>query len=207
MVHCGWFLYSLMYFGMLVLAFITLSLGTVGYYSCQYFNASMTNSTQYQKIGQKYSQNVFNRLDVCILGDGNVLKKFNINNEMKTVTDLFTNITAYFDYDNPSSSNYIDLAISTSKIQGWMTAMQKYRLGVYVDSRPQQTTNDNPNYAISQLNLYSNTGGGVPTCSKDRWVFDSANCTDPNEQTYYANNTLAHGQELSNTSVICISLN
>lgn len=137
MVHCGWFLYSLMYFGMLVLAFITLSLGTVGYYSCQYFNASMTNSTSYQKIGEKYSQNVFNRLDVCILGDGNVLKKFNINNEMKTVTDLFTNITSYFDYDNPSSSNYIDLAISTVKIQGWITAMENYRLGVYVDSRSQ----------------------------------------------------------------------
>lgn len=56
---------------------------------------------------------------------------------MKTVTDLFTNITAYFDYDNPSSSNYIDLAISTGKIQGWITAMENYRLGVYVDSRPQ----------------------------------------------------------------------
>lgn len=80
---------------------------------------------------------MFNRLDVCILGDGNVLKKFNIDNEMKTVTDLFTNISTYFDYDNPSSSNYIDLAISSGKIQGWINAIENYRLGVYIDSRPQ----------------------------------------------------------------------
>lgn len=39
---------------------------------------------------------------------------------MKTVTDIFTNITAYFDYDNPSSTNYINLAISTNKIQIWI---------------------------------------------------------------------------------------
>lgn len=125
MVHCGWFLYSLMYFGVLVLAFVTLSMGTVGYYSCQYFNQSMGNSTEYNRIGDKYSQNIFNRLDICIVknGDGNVLKKFNINNEMKTVTDLFTNISQYFDYDNPSSANYIDLAISSNKIQGWIAAI------------------------------------------------------------------------------------
>lgn len=42
---------------------------------------------------------------------------------MKTVTDLFTNITAYFDYDNPSSSNYVDLSISTNKINGWIDAI------------------------------------------------------------------------------------
>lgn len=99
---------------------------------------------------------------------------------MKTVTDLFTNISAYFDYDNPSSANYIDLSISTGKISGWMNAIDKYRRGVFVDSRAQETTNDNPNYAINQLNLYTNTGGGVPTCSKDRWVFDAENCTDGN---------------------------
>lgn len=80
MVHCGWFLYSLMYFGMLVLAFITISMGTVGYYSCMYYNSSMYNDTMYSKIGEAYAQNIFVKLDVCILGDGDVLTKFNIHN-------------------------------------------------------------------------------------------------------------------------------
>ena len=52
-------------------------------------------------------------------------------------------------------------------------------MGIFVDSNPIQTNEDNPNYSLEQLNLYSNTGGGVPTCTKDRWVFDIANCTDP----------------------------
>lgn len=92
---------------------------------------------------------------------------------MTVVMDLFTNISAYYDYDNPSSANYVDLDISTGKIQGWINAIEKYRLGVYIDSRDEEKTNDNPNEAIKQLNLYSNEGGGVPTCSRDRWVFDS----------------------------------
>lgn len=54
---------------------------------------------------------------------------------MRTVTDVFTNIQTYYDYDNPSSTNYIDLDISLSRLSGWIAAIENYRLGVYVDSR------------------------------------------------------------------------
>lgn len=97
---------------------------------------------------------------------------------MQTVTDVFSNIETLYDYMNTQSSNYIDLAISPGKVTGWISAIDNYRLGVYIDSQPAQTTNDNPNYAINQLNLYSNTGGGLTTGSKDRWVWDASNCTN-----------------------------
>jgi hypothetical protein len=53
---------------------------------------------------------------------------------MRTVTDVFTNITTYFDQDSPTSSNYINLNLSTGKISGWIAAMENYRLGVFIDS-------------------------------------------------------------------------
>lgn len=124
MVHFGWFFYSLLYFGMLVIGYVTLSLGTAGYYSCIYFNESMHNSSAYSRIGKAYAQNIFVKLDVCILGDGDALKKFNINNEMRVVKDLFTNISTYFDQDSSTSSNYIDLNISLNRIQGWIDAIK-----------------------------------------------------------------------------------
>ena len=34
MVHCGWIIYGLMYFGVLVLAYVTMGLGEVGYAAC-----------------------------------------------------------------------------------------------------------------------------------------------------------------------------
>ena len=108
---------------------------------------------------------------MCILGDGNSLKKFNIEDEMRTVTEVFTNIQAYYDYDNPSSVNYVDLDISTSRISGWVSAIEKYRLGAYIDARPEETNDDNLNYAINVLNGFSNPSSGG--CSKDKWVFDS----------------------------------
>ena len=61
-----------------------------------------------------------------------------------------------------------------------MTTLEKYRDGIYVDYNETVTTDDNPNYAINKLNLYTKGGAGVPVCAKDRWVFDSTNCTNPN---------------------------
>jgi len=124
---------------------------------------------------------------------------------MDTVTSLFTNIQTYQDYTNTLSTNYVNLAISTGKISGWMNAINNYKKGVYVDTNPAITSSDNPNYAIGQLNLYTYQGGGVATGSKDVWVWDSANCTDPTQITYIA--TAGLGTGLSTSNVTCISFN
>lgn len=70
-----------------------------------------------------------------------------------------------------------------------------------------QTNDDNPNYAIKELNKYTNTGGGVPTCSKDVWVFDIANCTNTTGQDTYHTNDSTNGAYLNPNKVQCISLN
>lgn len=68
--------------------------------------------------------------------------------------------------------------------------MEKYRLGIFKDSNPSLTTDDNPLYALANLNKntkyhYSN-GSRNPNCPRDVWVFDSNNCTDPDAETYSA---------------------
>lgn len=97
---------------------------------------------------------------------------------MGTVTNLFELIKKYYDYENQMSTSYIDKKISTGKIASWMLTVQNYKKGIYIDYDPTVTTDDNPNYSINRLNSY--TKGGIPTCSKDRWVFDKSNCTIPN---------------------------
>jgi hypothetical protein len=42
---------------------------------------------------------------------------------MQTVSQVFTSISTYNDYQNPTGVNYIDLNISINKINGWITAM------------------------------------------------------------------------------------
>ncbi len=83
--------------------------------------------------------------------------------------------------------------------------MENYRLGIYIDYDPAVTNNDNPNYAIGQLNTYTYTGSGVTTGSKDVWVFDKVNCTDPNQALYTV--TSSPGTTLSTSQVTCISFN
>lgn len=146
------------------------------------------------------------RVDVCVFGNGDALSKFSLDKEMNTVESLFTNIQTYFDYTNTVSSNYVDLSISTNKITGWISAMENYRLGIYIDYDPAVTSNDNPNYAIAQLNTYTYTGSGVPTGSMDVWVFDKTNCTNPNQHIYSAP-TGSLGTTLSTSYVTCISFN
>lgn len=124
---------------------------------------------------------------------------------MNTVESLFTNIQTYFDYTNTVSSNYVDLSISTNKLTGWISAIENYRLGIYIDYDPAVTNSDNPNYAIGKLNTYTYTGSGVPTGSKDVWVFDKVNCSDPNQLIYTSSTTM--GTTLSTAQVTCMSFN
>ena len=126
---------------------------------------------------------------------------------MGTVTNLFSLIQRYYDYENEMSTNYIDKNISTGKLSNWMSTVRNYQQGVYVDFDEMITTDDNPNYAINRLNLYTKGGAGVPVCAKDRWVFDKTTCTLPNE-TIYMTGTDANGVALETTNTsICISFN
>jgi hypothetical protein len=59
--------------------------------------------------------------------------------------------------------------------------MSNYKQGIFKDSPENQLNNDNPNYAIKQLNLFTNGGGGVPTCATDVWTFDATNCTNSSQ--------------------------
>lgn len=83
---------------------------------------------------------------------------------------------------------FIDKSKSVTKIQGWIDAMEKYRLGIYIDSNPNLTTDDNPNYSLSSLNkwakYYYPNGTRNTNCPRDVWVFDSTNCTDPDAEIY-----------------------
>lgn len=123
---------------------------------------------------------------------------------MGTVTKLFTNIQTFYDYTNTVSKNYVNTAISTGKISAWMSTINKYKQGIYVDYDPAATSDDNPNYAIASLNLYTYQGGGMATGSKDVWVWDKTNCSS-NMVIYNA--TAFDGTTLSTTNVTCISFN
>lgn len=110
---------------------------------------------------------------------------------MDTVTKVFTNIQLYYDYENNQSVRFISKTNSVNKIQGWIDAMEKYRIGVYNDSDKALTTDDN--YLYSLDNLVKNTkyhypnGTLHPGCPRDVWVLDSVNCSDPSGEVYRSN--------------------
>lgn len=204
-MHLGWTIYGWCYIGLILVTYYLLSVGSISYNFCSYFESMLTVQLSYNKLGESYTQNMFTRLDVCLFGNGNAMEKFSVAKEMETVTTLFTNIQTYYDYTNSISTNYVNTGISTGKISGWMTAVNNYKLGIYVDTDPAITSSDNPNYAIKQLNLYTYQGGGVATGSKDVWVWDKLNCTDPTYTVYSAG--VSPGVALSTSSVTCISFN
>lgn len=73
MVHLGWTIYGFTYIGVIVVAFIGLSMGSISYGFCQYFHEMLTVQVSYNKLGESYTQNMFTRLDVCIFGNGNAM--------------------------------------------------------------------------------------------------------------------------------------
>ena len=100
---------------------------------------------------------------------------------MLTVSNIFTNINKFNDYDDSTSNNYIDVSLSSQKILDWNTTINNYRLGVLKDVNNLVSNDDNPLIALAKMNSYSNeyAGATFPHCSKDRWVYDVSDCTDP----------------------------
>jgi len=62
---------------------------------------------------------------------------------MTTVSNLFTNINTFNDYDDSTSPNYVDTSLSSQKILDWNTSINNYRLGITKDTNPLISNNDN----------------------------------------------------------------
>jgi hypothetical protein len=58
-----------------------------------------------------------------------------------------------------------------------MSVIRRYQKGIFLDYNQSITTDDNPNYSLKRLALYTKNGTGFPICAKDHWVFDATNCT------------------------------
>lgn len=106
---------------------------------------------------------------------------------------------------------YVDLTASTTKILGWMNAMNQYALGIYDDADSSVLTEANPNVAIANLNLLTlsyNTTSTDNVCANDLWVFDSTNCSNSASESLYVPSTdNTNGLYFPPTGSLCISLN
>ena len=99
---------------------------------------------------------------------------------MGTVSDLFLNVQTFLNMQSAGNAQYVSLAVATTKILGWMTAITKYGQGIYLDSQPGVTDNSNPYIALANLNRHTlshNSTGVNTSCANDLWVFDSTNCS------------------------------
>jgi len=63
---------------------------------------------------------------------------------MKTVEDLFVNTQNFLDMQTVGNTKYVDMTIVAGKLLGWMTAMNQYGSGIYIDADSAVVTEDNP---------------------------------------------------------------
>ena len=215
MVVSGWGLLGLQYFGVLVVLIGFLVVGGVSYVFCQYFGSVIANPTVFSSYSLETGANSYNHLfqymDVCFFGDGDILRKFGLSNEMGTVAELFDNVQTYLNMQTVGNAQYVSLAASPTRILGWMTAMTKYGQGVYNDAAPGVVDESDPYNALNGLNLRtlaSNSTGVNTTCANDFWVFDATNCTNgATEALYTPSNDNTNGLYFPPTGSLCIPLN
>lgn len=51
MVHLGWAIYGISYVGVIAVAFFVVSVGSISYNFCRYFNEMLTEQVSYNKLG------------------------------------------------------------------------------------------------------------------------------------------------------------
>jgi hypothetical protein len=204
MVHLGWGILGIMYFGVLGMTYIFLPVGSIGIDMCKVYQQTLNNQSYYSKWGQHYSQNLLTKLDVCVNGNGSILGAFNSLDEMNTVSGMFSKIATYNQMVNTSSSTYVNLANSTSRITAWSATVANYREGKFDDSLPGDSSLNNPYNSLYSLNGFTTRGTGAMNCTQDLWVYDEVNCTAG--MAVYTPGTLVQGTYLQTTPV-CFSFN
>jgi hypothetical protein len=137
------------------------------------------------------------------------MSEFNIKQDTMTVSQLYSEIETFINMRDSSKTQYIDMTYSTNKISSWMTAMDQYKLGIYVDANSGLTTEDNPQIALAGMNKYTNNGtsGSPPSCTNDFWVFDSTNCTHAATESLYVSDATTSGITFASSGSLCISFN
>lgn len=84
------------------------------------------------------------------------------------------------DMQTVGNIKYVDMTIVAGKLLGWMTAMNQYGSGIYVDADSGVISEDNPYVSLDHMNLLTlkyNSTGTLNVCANDLWVFDSTNCS------------------------------
>lgn len=71
---------------------------------------------------------------------------------MGTVSNIFTNINTFNNYENSTNTNYVNEQLSRQKILTWNTTVNNYRLGITKDVDPLLSTDDSPTVALGKMN-------------------------------------------------------
>jgi hypothetical protein len=205
-----------MYFAVLGVLFILLTVGGLSYSFCEYFGGIIGTRAGYlDYVAASASASNFNKffgyLDVCFFQDGNILKKFELAQEMKSVADVFTNSQTFLNMQTFGNSLYVDTSVAPTKVIDWTTTVNDYGLGIPYDAYPGDNSEDNPFVSLANFNLRTNRNstGVNTTCANDRWVFDVASCSSSNasETLFTPTASLSTGLFIPPTGTLCISLN
>lgn len=176
-VHLGWILYGLLYFGIVVLCYAFFVVGGISFAFCQFYGGVVSSKAQLDAYRFNSKATPYNRLfqilDPCFFGNGNISRSFDITSEVTTITSLYTEIDTFVNSQDSSKATYVNLEDPIDRITGWSEAMEKYRLGIYVDALP-SLSEDNPYTCLANMNKVTSgsASAGVPTCTLDTWVFD-----------------------------------
>jgi hypothetical protein len=139
LVYGGWVLLGLMYFAVLGVLFLFLTVGGLSYSFCEYFGEIIGTRTGYVNyVAASASASSFNKffgyLDVCFFQDGNILKKFELAQEMKSVSDVFLNSQTFLNMQTAGNSLFVDTSVAPTKIMNWTATVNSYGLGVPYDA-------------------------------------------------------------------------
>lgn len=136
-VHLGWVCLGFSYFAVLAVLVVFLAVGGLSYSFCQYLGAAIQTQAGLISFTSSSSgtfNKFFNYLDVCFFEDGNILKKFHLADEMKTVAEAFFDAQTYLDMQTPGNSLYVDATNAPARIIAWGNYMDRLGLGTIADS-------------------------------------------------------------------------
>jgi|688.fasta_scaffold693840_1 hypothetical protein len=92
-VQCGWIIYGLLYFGLIVICYAFFVVGGISFAFCNFFGGVVSSKADLDAFRFNSKATSYNRLfqvlEPCFHDNGNISRSFDITNEVSTITSLY----------------------------------------------------------------------------------------------------------------------
>lgn len=201
LLHTTWIFMSILMIITFLLTAILIPFSIVTFEACDILDRSIHEKAYFENRTNALDKSIVGNITVCLFGDGDLIKQFNMADQLSEINNLTENVLVLFD------SNKTDVNSTATTIDTFKELADNYTYGLVIDTKSSDISTANDSFlSLKKFNQYTDfSNAETLSCNEfnDEWVFNLTNCSDHTKTNWSNSNAPTD----SSGPKICIPIN